>query len=337
MSPQKLNSLAAFVLDNPSGLEVLEEEGFFDGQIAIAVLERVIRAGCPLSGLVGRIAHAPIEMVPQLFDWLVGRCRNDQEMFEVASALLTLEKTHQSNNKDERENREEIEYDEDSGISYVPKEWFVSVAKVVSRVRDWRTLFAKHREALLDDRFEDMIMPDAYWEHRVCWYLGKRDYCRAWDELVRAGRGFMTDPKDPNRLHRPDLVDYHFRASHELVTNLVRMLHQQMVERGILPPLPSGEFKLQEREAYTDVYETKKPCSHRRARHFRQYVKVAGLRFALQHFLISEGSGYFEKRVPDVFTVEGGMVLAIAEWRRREKNAKRREKFEKLATEAKIS
>jgi len=101
-----------------------------------------------------------------------------------------------------------------------------SLAHFFCLVEDQEALIKRHRNILLaeDLPFLPAMDPDRHWGWRVQWYIARKNFLRAWDELKRAHRGLhISDTYTPTDFLRGD-VRYAFRASRETVAHLASEL-----------------------------------------------------------------------------------------------------------------
>lgn len=86
---------------------------------------------------------------------------------------------------------------------------------------------------------------DAYWEKKVRWYISKQDCRRAWDELMKAFKGFILEPFEIGT-YRPDSFyrncHHGFMASAEILRTLTRELFEAMRGAGFFDNFKSGSF-----------------------------------------------------------------------------------------------
>lgn len=225
----------------------------------------------------------------------------------------------------------------------IPADWWneyfsVDVAqRILDQPNVMELLIKEHPEALRKDYHPlfECFRPDTYWSQVVRRYIATYDYRRAYDEVKKASKGIRVgepDEKDNNPF-KDDMIPRRFAASKSMVGQLVRELFAAMVAHNLFPPLPEGNYVLQDRRVNVQVYETKPPARHRyKPRAYEQRTTVAGFDFA-RLFLIRPATGWYKTRQPDLFSSEGGMILTMARYFAQKKSEVRRRKHEQAMAE----
>lgn len=174
------------------------------------------------------------------------------------------------------------------------------------------------------------IPHELYWTHKVQWYIGKKDFRRAWDELRKARKGFTKAPDDPaeamleqhrisTSLRRGNpFFGGNYSVDSTVTKPLINQLYSAMVQARIV--------KLEELPAlkkHTGLRTTMKTYVIREDRkHYTadQNVPLAGLDVA---------NDFIEERTRNgfVFSETGAMALAIANHFRTVRNEAKRKKY----------
>lgn len=170
---------------------------------------------------------------------------------------------------------------------------------------------------------------DEYWQAKVCRFIDSGDFRRAWDELKKARKGMLKhgisakDEVDSLTFYM-DPCNRCFQASRRCLADLVDRLFKAMLGKGELLPLTSSDLHISGTTRATLVYSLKP----QKPRQFTMRVQLASLHFALSFGAQSDGFGGYH------FNQTGAKVVKIADWLFEQKNAKRRQAYERLVAEA---
>jgi hypothetical protein len=310
MTKDKKSAFVDFLYEND---ECLEGMSYLKAKSAILYLAR---NGMDASGLMKRACHSAHSK--RLLIMLTRIFKGKRKRHALMKTLLTLP----TNYWEEHFQMEELPTlfsGGDSDIDYIRQH---------------------HNEILTDEQhplFRCVGDMDAYWERHIRLYIVKRDFRRAWDELRKAHRGFLSEEGLAEVLKyrsRYSLRGTH-RASNTTLKTLVGELYTAMSDGSLIATLPEGNYELENEHTRVAVYETREPRGREHApRSYNQAIRRAGLELA-NIFLIQEGSYDYwnNQRKPYIFQREGGMVLLIADYFRQLKNEARRKKHQKALAE----
>jgi|GEM_PF-6295872 len=200
------------------------------------------------------------------------------------------------------------------GVIHTPEKFWESsldpdaASAMFDEAEDFGYLYANHREMLREQRYNPFLSglsTDKFWLKRVSWYIAKRDYLRAWDELKKAWWGIYVGEEEFFDITY-DSYDRQYNAKAEIVQTLVGKFHKALSDDDVLKEL-------------TGLDEAKKMLAEERREHRPGKIPIVS----------SAGLDLAGKFSP----AEQDMVLKIDVFIQRLRTQKRNKKYEKRVAE----
>ncbi len=304
MKPNTLNALVAFIEDNEKGFDQVSSS-----EQAVFIAQQLLRRGMPVLMVLKRLffsKHANRALQAIISDESSSSYRRQQ----LVEAILELPRTYWG------------EFRTDGrGFNAQLISDLISHPEVFELIVKTKPRIIKDQEHPL----HEALKPDAYWLKRVRHCIDKKDFCRAFEELKKADRGFYAGSGNPVT---DEDWEFTCAASRGALTTLIRELYHAMVRKGLVTAVSDSSLVLQPAEQVVKIvrYMTKIPRDGRKPQAAEVFVPRAGLNMARELFfekeeLAPERPSYSSERVLTL-AYEGAMLLSIAEFWRQKKGGK---------------
>ncbi|MBU0540533.1 hypothetical protein KKF59_02100 [Patescibacteria group bacterium] len=297
---ENMKALESFARNNPQGFSVIQRK-----KTAERVMGRLFAQGMSARALLIRACLSPF--MESLMALLAQRFREDGRWQEYLEGVVCAP----------------FKVWEVRGGG-LPISYFASEVLPYS---DQLALFTTFRDELCSPEHPlfNSFSADEYWLAKVGRFIESGDFRRAWDELKKAKKGMLKhgiSAKDDvdGLTFNMDPCNRCFQASNKCLASLVDRLFEAMVSKGEVQPLTDSDRHLKGTTRAVLVYSLKP----QKPRQYTLRAQVASLHFALSFGAQGDAVGGYH------LEETGAKVIKIADWLFEQKNAKRRQAYERL-------
>ncbi len=310
------DSFVDYLRENEDGIDQVN-----DLNTACRVLDELAKDGMSAAALVRRCAHWSlaedlVTHVTKMF-WNGQKGRRRRELLDALAVMTS-------------------EWWDETGLE---PHWFLT------QINGWEVLdhfLAHHKSIILDpqgrlyiaaSRFRGALaLVDDFWIYKVRYYIVRKDFRRAWEELNKAYKGLLNHGiVKENYKNRIDFIEacsdrYNrgWKATYETIGRLAMELYHSMSNAEKLEG-SLEDFRSCSRSVAVPVYKIKGPS---KPVAYMQQSDRPSFDFAESFVDVGQDAGYVGWNQPRHFTDAGAAILMIAEHFASKRRETRRRKYE---------